>query len=115
MRFMMLVSAGFNDRLRGRQLVDGSRKRFGERLRLARTRAGISQQEIARRIGVSKQLVSHWETARSEITVFDAVKVASIVGVGIEWLLTGNDGGSKRDGVVGAGPAAGKLLPRLNT
>jgi transcriptional regulator with XRE-family HTH domain len=38
---------------------------------------------------VSKQLVSHWETGRSEITVFDVVKVAKIVGVDVTWLLTG--------------------------
>lgn len=38
---------------------------------------------------VSKQLVSHWETGRSEITVFDVVRVAKIVGADVTWLLTG--------------------------
>lgn len=73
---------------------EDQRAKFGQRLRKARTEAKISQQKIADLLGVSKQLVSHWETGRSEITVFDVVKVAKIVGVDVTWLLTGSGQGT---------------------
>jgi len=86
-------------------------QRFGERLRKARTDAKISQQEIARELNVSKQLVSHWETGRSEITVFDVVKVAQIVGVDVKWLLTGVGQGTNSAKLHNQGETA---VPKLN-
>ena len=34
---------------------------FGERLRELRTQKGISQEDLGKRLGVSKQTVSNWE------------------------------------------------------
>lgn len=87
------------------------RKQFGARLRLAREKAGVSQQHIAKKLRLSKQLVSHWETGRSEITVFHAVKVASIVSADIGWLLTGIGEGQDADSK--SYPAVGRLVPKL--
>src|SRR5258705_12126912 len=72
---------------------------IGKRLREARVNAKITQQEIARLLDVSKQLVSHWEKARSEITVPTVIRVAKILGVGVEWLLVGIGGGLKNSSV----------------
>src|SRR5258705_2674874 len=72
---------------------------IGKRLREARVNAKITQQEIARLLDVSKQTVSHWEKARSEITVPTVIRVAKILGVGVEWLLVGIGGGLKNSSV----------------
>lgn len=37
---------------------------FGERLRAARLRAGLTQRELAERIGVGQQVVSEWEMGK---------------------------------------------------
>jgi ribosome-binding protein aMBF1 (putative translation factor) len=74
-------------------------KVLGRRLRDARVDAGLSQVDIARRLNISKQLVSHWELARSEIAIGDLVKVAQITGTSTDFLLTGHantSGGAKQ-------------------
>ena len=64
-------------------------KALGKRIRDARRDANLTQEEIGRQLGASKQLISHWETGRSEITVFDLAKVAKMCGVSPDYLLTG--------------------------
>ena len=64
-------------------------KALGMRMRAARVDAKLGQLEIANRLGVSKQLASHWELGRSEITIFDLAKFAQITGTSAEYLLTG--------------------------
>ncbi len=62
----------------------------GIRIREARIKAGISQTELARRIGKSKQLVSSWESGRAEITLTTLLGVSEQLRVGLSWLLTGS-------------------------
>ncbi len=62
---------------------------LGKRLREARLRVELSQVDIARRIGKSKQLVSAWEAGRAEIlstTLAEFVRTAS---ADANWLLLG--------------------------
>lgn len=67
-----------------------ARAEFGERFHASRVDSGITQQKVAESIGCSKQLVSHWENGRSEITVSDAVRVAHLFKCDLVWLLTGS-------------------------
>jgi DNA-binding XRE family transcriptional regulator/predicted RNase H-like HicB family nuclease len=50
-------------------------------VRWARTAAGVSQGELARRMGVSRQLVSKIESAGSNVTVETIDRVAKALGV----------------------------------
>jgi transcriptional regulator with XRE-family HTH domain len=43
----------------------GAEATFGERLRAARLRAGMTQREMGKRIGVGQQVVSSWESGKS--------------------------------------------------
>lgn len=62
---------------------------LGKRLKDARRDAEMTGDEVAKALSKSKQLISHWEAGRSEITIVDLRKVASLYGVEIDWLLSG--------------------------
>lgn len=62
-------------------------ERFGLRLRAARLNTGLSQSELARRIGRSKQLASAWEAGRSAILARDLLRVAAVLGCSSDELL----------------------------
>lgn len=49
--------------------------------REARIAAGLSQEALAKRLGVSQRTVSTWETGRVALTVRRAKRVADILGV----------------------------------
>lgn len=61
---------------------------MGRRLRQERKRIGLSQTEFVSRLGASKQLASHWENGRSEITSFDLARLHHL-GVDIAFVATG--------------------------
>jgi transcriptional regulator with XRE-family HTH domain len=62
---------------------------IGARLREARQLRGVSQPDMARLVGKSKQLVSAWEQGRSEILISTLATFAQILSVDINWLLLG--------------------------
>ena len=56
------------------------------RLRIARQRAGLTQAELAHRLGVAKSLPGHWETGR-KVPSLDKIKaVARALDVSVSWL-----------------------------
>ncbi len=56
-----------------------SKKRLGQRVRLARTLAGMTQLEVARKLGVSQGVVSNVETGVSTIDVPDLPRWAQVL------------------------------------
>lgn len=61
-------------------------------VRVWMTRRGVSQQEVADALGVSRQAVSARLTGRTQWTVDDLVAVASLLQVAPSALLTSPDG-----------------------
>ena len=60
---------------------------FRERLRLARSRARLTQTELANKIGVSQVLISQYEMARSHPS-FETLKLlAEALNVSADWLI----------------------------
>jgi transcriptional regulator with XRE-family HTH domain len=62
---------------------------IGARLRQARIDRDVSQPELARLIGRSKQLVSAWENGHAEMTALSAIACSSVLQITTDWLLTG--------------------------
>lgn len=63
---------------------------FAQRIRLARRHAGLSQAELAERLGIKRSAVSHWESALSKSPTSARLQnVAIETGVAFEWLATG--------------------------
>lgn len=79
---------------------DGDTATFGDRLAGAREAAGLSQADLARRLGVKVKSIRAWENDQSEPRANKLQMLAGILGVSIMWLLTGDgDGLDSPDGV----------------
>jgi 7-cyano-7-deazaguanine reductase len=62
---------------------------LGKRIQQARRGAGLTQPQVGRALGVSKQQVSHWETGRSDITREHLLHLAKLFEVEMDWLARG--------------------------
>lgn len=60
-----------------------------QRLSDRRRSAGLSQEELADRLGVSRQAVSNWERGLSSPDTENLLALARVYGTSVDWLLTG--------------------------
>ncbi|MEM6972297.1 MAG: helix-turn-helix transcriptional regulator [Pseudomonadota bacterium] len=67
---------------------------FGDRLALAREAQGLSQSQLARRLGLKIDSVRNWEADRSEPRANRLQMLAAFLNVSIVWLLTGRGEGA---------------------
>lgn len=66
---------------------------FGDRLAAAREAAGLTQKELAQRVGVKAGTMRNWEDDLSEPRANRLNMLAGILGVSLSWLLTGEGEG----------------------
>ena len=60
-----------------------------EKIYYCRKRAGLSQEELSGRVGVSRQAVSKWETGAAEPSTTNLLALARLYGVSAGELLSG--------------------------
>lgn len=63
------------------------RKPTAERLRLGRVRAGLSQGQVAKLLGVHRPTITEIEAARRKVTAQELDRFADTYGVSVDWLL----------------------------
>jgi transcriptional regulator with XRE-family HTH domain len=73
---------------------------FGERLYTLRQQAGLSQQQVADRLGISQRAYAHWERNPVALRHDQLLSVTEALNVSVEELV-GNSASKKR----GTGPA----------
>lgn len=66
---------------------------FGDRVAAARDAAGMSQKEMARRLGVKHSTVRGWEDDLSEPRANKLSMMSGLLNVSMVWLLTGEGEG----------------------
>ncbi|MFV0512463.1 MAG: helix-turn-helix domain-containing protein [Jhaorihella sp.] len=66
---------------------------FGDRMAGAREAAGLSQAQLARRLGIRKSTVAGWEDDLSEPRANRLVMLAGMLNVSVMWLMTGEGDG----------------------
>ena len=64
---------------------------LGERIALARKQAGLSQEQLGDKLGVSRQAVSKWESGQTNPDVAYIVEMCRLFGVSSDWLLLGEE------------------------
>jgi transcriptional regulator with XRE-family HTH domain len=81
---------------------------IGQRLGERRRAAGLSQEELAEKLGVSRQAVSNWERAQSAPDTDNLLALAKLYGITVDALLNG----SCLEQPVSSGPAPKVAEPR---
>ena len=66
---------------------------FGDRLAAAREQSGMTQAQLARRLGIKPSTLRGWEEDVSEPRANRLSMIAGLLGVSIVWLLTGEGEG----------------------
>ena len=66
---------------------------FGDRVAAAREHVGLSQAQLARRLGVKAQTVANWEADRAEPRANKLQMLAGLLNVSMVWLMTGSGEG----------------------
>ena len=62
---------------------------FGKNLQTLRRQNGLSQQQLAEQLGVSRQAVSKWELDAAKPDIDNVIQISRLFGVSIDELLTG--------------------------
>lgn len=65
---------------------------IGERIRIARQQRGMTQEALAAAVGVSRSAVAQWETGRAGQVTGNLARIAEILGIGVVWLMHGEQG-----------------------
>jgi transcriptional regulator with XRE-family HTH domain len=64
---------------------------IGARIRETRLKHGLTQDDLAEAVGVSRSAVAQWETGRAGQLTPNLSRIASVLGVGVEFLMSGED------------------------
>ncbi|MDR3537359.1 MAG: helix-turn-helix transcriptional regulator [Acetobacteraceae bacterium] len=64
---------------------------IGARIRDVRREKGMTQDQLATAIGVSRSAVAQWETGRAGQITGNLTRIASTLDVGVEYLMYGED------------------------
>lgn len=84
---------------------------LSEKIRALRRKSGLSQDELAERLDVSRQAVSKWELGSAVPTADKLVEIADYFGVSLDYLMRGcpeNDGNTDRERISAASDMPGK-------
>ncbi len=77
------------------------RTAFGERLFAARTAAGLSQAEIARKLGITQTAYADWERHPTALRPDQIEMLTKILKISVEALFASNGRGKEQAGPVG--------------
>ena len=57
------------------------------RLKLMRSRMGLTQEDVAEKVGVSRQAVAKWEKGETLPDIESCIKLADLFGVSLDYLV----------------------------
>lgn len=69
--------------------VDPKRMALAERLRTAREMAGLSQGQVAKKLGLHRPSVSEMEAGRRRVSAEELTELADLYAVDLSWLAGG--------------------------
>lgn len=69
------------------KLVKSTKMAIGNNLMLARKKSGLSQEEVANKLGVSRQTISNWELDETIPDIYQTKKLAILFKISIDDLI----------------------------
>ena len=60
---------------------------FAQKLKELRTRAGMSQEKLSEKVGVSRQAITKWETDKGAPDMDNLMALSDLFGVSVDELL----------------------------
>lgn len=63
---------------------------IGRKLKEARTASGLSQENVAEKINVSRQTISNWETEKTYPDIISVIKLSDLYSISLDDLLKGD-------------------------
>lgn len=66
--------------------LDSKKQAIASRLRIARERAGLSQGQVAKLLGLHRPSVSELEAGRRRVSAEELATLSELYGVGVDWL-----------------------------
>jgi transcriptional regulator with XRE-family HTH domain len=94
-------SLGYSPSMAMGRPAKSKRTEFGERLVTARQQMGLSQAQVAERLGITQQSYGGWERRETALKPEHLVKVAAILNVTVDYLLGKEDSRKRSGGPVG--------------
>ena len=67
------------------------RKQFGGRVRVMRKLLGLTQTQLAEKLGVTNPVIVYYEQGKKEPTLRNLLILAQTLNTSIDWLVTGNE------------------------
>ncbi|GAA3704127.1 S24 family peptidase [Oceanisphaera sediminis] len=83
----------------------------GERVKKLRKEAGLTQAELAKRIGVKAPAVTQWETGKTSLSGENLLKVAKVLNVSPDYILHGGKDGRSN---ISSGPEIKGRYPLIS-
>ena len=71
---------------------------FGERVKAVRTGAGLTQEQFASRLGVTRQAVSNWENGRNLPDIEVVIAISRTFDISLDELILGGEGMTRTTG-----------------
>jgi len=89
------------------------RSPFGVKLLAARQQAGLSQIQVAGKLGVTQQTYAGWERRTTALKPEYIAKLSSMLNVSVDCLLGRENGGQKKGGPIGKARRVFEEVSRL--
>lgn len=93
--------------------IKSRRSDFAERLRTLREAAGLSQSEVARRLGIRQPSYALWETYNVALKPEQLLALANALGVSVDHLFAESDKAARRGGPKGRARDVFEAVSRL--
>lgn len=76
------LRAGYSEDRKGVEPMD-----IGSKIKKARTKANLTQEYVAERLGVSRQTISNWESGKTYPDIVSVVKMSNLYDISLDHLL----------------------------